>query len=303
MSRAYNALMRCRLAPPVLAIAFVLTCWPPTYAQVSPVNLEAENKVCATSSDKDPSGPEVTIADLNFEGDLRMPTRDQDEISTSLKQRMYSGDRDGVTTEVLERVRAAWQDHGFFSVQVRGGANVLTSNPASERIAVRVHVDEGEQYRLGGIRFRNNKAISNVGALRNLFPLKDGDIFSREKVAKGLDNLAFAYGELGYFNFTSIPNTQTNEESQMISLDVDVDEGKQFYVSSISVVGLDDHVLKDSLLQPGDIYNQRLANLFVEKHASPPLTNALPDSRIHRHLDERAATVAITFDFRRCPVE
>jgi outer membrane protein insertion porin family len=184
-----------------------------------------------------------------------------------------------------------------------GDANLLTSNPASERIAVNVQVDEGEQYRLGEIRFRNNKAISNVGALRNLFPLKDGDIFSREKVAKGLDNLRLAYGELGYFNFTLIPDTRINDESRTISLDVDVDEGKQFYVSSISVLGLDDHVLKDSLLQPGDIYNQRLANLFVAKHATPSLTDALPDSRIHRHLDERTATVAITFDFRDCPVE
>lgn len=84
---------------------------------------------------------------------------------------------------------------------------------------------------------------------------------------------------------------------------MEVDEGKQFYVSNINVVGLGDHVLKDSLLQPDDIYNQRLANLFVEKHTTPPLTNAQPDSRIRRHLDERAATVAITFDFRDCPLQ
>jgi outer membrane protein assembly factor BamA len=297
--------MRCRLAQDILAIACCLSCQPPTHAQVPHAgNLEAENKkVCATSSDKDPSDPEVTIAELRFEGDLRMPTTDQDEIATSLKQRMYGGDRDSVTSEVLERVRRAWQDRGYFGVQVRGGESVLTSNPVRERISVSVQVDEGQQYRLGEIRFRNNRAISNVGVLRNLFPLKDGDIFSREKIAKGLDNLRFAYGQLGYINFTSIPNTQINEESQSISLDVDVDEGKQFSVSNINVVGLNDHVLKDSLLQPGDIYNQRLANLFVEKHATSPLTDAPPDSRIRRHLDERAATVAITFDFRDCPLQ
>jgi outer membrane protein assembly factor BamA len=263
--------MRCRLAQHVLAIACFLSCQPPTHAQVPPTaNLGTENsKVCAPLSDKDPLDPEVTIAELHFEGDLRMPTSDQDEIATSLEQQAYSGDRDGLTSEVLERVRRAWQDRGYFSVQVSGDANVLTSNPVSERIAITVQVDEGQQYRLGEIRFRNNRAISNVGALRNLFPLKDGDIVSREKLAKGLDNLRLAYGELGYINFTSIPDTRINEENQTISLDVDVDEGKQFYVSSINVVGLDDHVLKDSLLQPGNIYNERLANLFVEKHATP----------------------------------
>ena len=31
-----------------------------------------------------------------------------------------------------------------------------------------------------------------------MIPLKDGDIFSREKIAKGLENLRKAYGEYGY---------------------------------------------------------------------------------------------------------
>ena len=69
---------------------------------------------------------------------------------------------------------------------------MLTSNPASERIAVTVYVDEGQQYRFEEIRFQNNRAIGNVDALRKLFPFEDGDIFSREKIVKGLDNLRFS---------------------------------------------------------------------------------------------------------------
>jgi hypothetical protein len=84
---------------------------------------------------------------------------------------------------------------------------------------------------------------------------------------------------------------------------VDTDEGKQFYVSSINVLGLNDHVLEDFLLKPGDTYNERLANLSFEKHATSSLTDASFDSRVHLQLDERAATVAITFDFRNCPAE
>ncbi len=298
--------MRCRLAQLVLAIAYVLSCQQPTRARVLPAaNPEAQNvKVCAPASvQRHPSGPEVTIVELNFEGDHRMPTTDQDQIATSLKQRMYSGGHDGATSEVEERVRRAWQDRGYFKVQVRGDARVLTSNPASERIAVTVYVDEGQQYRLEEIRFQNNRAISNVDALRKLFPLKDGDIFSREKIAKGLDNLRFAYRQLGYINFTSVPHTQFNEERHTVSLDVDTDEGKQFHVSSINVLGLNDDVLEDFLLKPGDIYNERLAHLSFEKHATSSLTDASFNSRVHLQLDERAATVAITFDFPNCPAE
>ena len=73
--------------------------------------------------------------------------------------------------------------------------------------------------------------------MRSLFPLKDGDIFSREKIAKGLDNLRKAYGEYGYINFTAVPSTNFDDEKKLANLEIDVDEGKQFYVRRIEFVG------------------------------------------------------------------
>jgi outer membrane protein insertion porin family len=49
-----------------------------------------------------------------------------------------------------------------------------------------------------------------------LFPIKDGDVLSRENIAKGLENLRKAYTELGYINFTSIPNTTFDEEKKLV---------------------------------------------------------------------------------------
>ena len=182
---------------------------------------------------------------------------------------------------------------------------MLTSSPVNERIALIVHPDEGQQYRLGEITFKNNKAISNVQALRDLFPIADGDLFNRENVAKGLENLRKAYGEFGYINFTSVPDTKFDDERKLIFLDIDLDEGKQFYISSIDVLGVDqqelENVSKDLLIQPGEIYNRRLVELFSVKHAFS--LNAAPDSGIPLQLDERAGTVAITFDLRHCPID
>ena len=123
-------------------------------------------------------------------------------------------------------------------------------------------IDEGEQYRLGSITFKNNKAVSNIKALRALFPIKDGDIFAREKVAKGPGNLRKAYGQLGYINFTSVPNTTFDEEKKLVSLDIDVDEGKQFYVRRIEFAGntttRDKVIRREIVLEEGQVYNERL---------------------------------------------
>ena len=88
-------------------------------------------------------------------------------------------------------------NRGYFKVQVRCDARTLTSSSISQRIAVTILVDDGPQYRLGRITFKNNKAISNTRALRSLFHAADGDVFSREKIGKGLENLRKAYGEFG----------------------------------------------------------------------------------------------------------
>ena len=91
---------------------------------------------------------------------------------------------------------------------------MLTSSPASQRMALSFQVEEGLQYTLGEITFKNNKVISDVAALRGLFPINDGDIFSREKIAKGLENLRKAYGDRGYINFTSVPDTKFDDEKK-----------------------------------------------------------------------------------------
>jgi outer membrane protein insertion porin family len=203
---------------------------------------------------------------------------------------------------VVERVKLAWQNRGYFRVEARGEEKILTSSPAAERISVNMQVEAGQQYRLEEIRFNNNRDVSNVRALRPLFPLKDGDLFNRDAIAQGLEQLRFAYGQLGYINFTSVPNTEFNEDRQTISLVIDFDEGKKFYVSDLKVLGRWDSVLNDSLIKRGDVYDERLVNLFVQEHA-PSSVDASPGSRIHRQLNERAGTVAITFDLRDCPFE
>src|ERR1700687_6094489 len=81
---------------------------------------------------------------------------------------------------------------------------------------------------------------------------------------------------------------------------------RKFFVSRIDIIGLDDPafrtVLKDVFVRPGEVYDRRLVDLFAQKHASLLPSNASPDSAIDLRRDERAGTVPITYDFRRCGV-
>ena len=91
---------------------------------------------------------------------------------------------------------------------------LMQSGPG-KAVDITMPIEEGDKYRLGKITFKNNKAITNTAALRSLFPLKDGDIFSREKIAKGLEDLRKAYGEYGYINYTGVPNTTFDDDKKL----------------------------------------------------------------------------------------
>src|SRR5205085_8912106 len=74
-------------------------------------------------------------------------------------------------------------------------------------------------------------------------------------------------GELGYINFTPVPDTKINEEKKMVNLVIDLDEGKQYSVRRIEFVGntttRDKVIRRELALEEGNIYNSRLWELSL----------------------------------------
>ncbi len=216
--------------------------------------------------------------------------------------------------EDTERVRNEYQNRGYFKMNVQGepkteihdtghaGAHIpLLQAGAGKSVDITMNIEEGDRYTLGGITFKNNKAVQNVKALRAIFPIKDGDVFSKEKVAKGLENLRKAYGELGYINFTSIPDTRFDDDKKLIYLDIDVDEGKQFYVRRIEFQGntttRDKVIRREIALEEGSVYNSRLWELSLLRLNQLGYFDQLkpddPNTTV-RQLDEKDGLVDLT---------
>jgi outer membrane protein insertion porin family len=261
---------------------------------------------CDKPSESDhPRQPEISISEVIFSGVSQVPIAEQDQIAALIRERTYGGSLDATTNEALERVTGGWQDRGYFKVQVSGDTKILTDTPLNQSIALRVHVDEGIRYNLGAIKFKRGKAIVDTNLLRPLFPIKDGDIFSRRQVAVGLENLQKYYGDMGYINFTPVPSTKFDDEKKLAYLDIDLDEGKQFFFSSVNVLGVNEcaqqELSKDFPI--GQAYNWKLLELFLVRHSSILHFATDDPQHIDRRLDDQAGTVAITLDARLCPAE
>jgi len=208
--------------------------------------------------------------------------------------------------EDTERVRQAYRDRGYANAAVeqpktqirdQGGLNWFTFRPRrGKRIDIQMTIEEGGRYRLGTITFTGNKQISNVRALRATFPIKDGDWFSATAIGKGLDNLKKAYGSLGYINFGAIPKPIYDDQKKTVSLNVDIDEGKQFFVSRIEFQGnsitRDRVIRRELMLDEGSVYNSQLWEYSLLRLNQLEYFNPLKvDEDSEAHQDPDAGTV------------
>ena len=264
---------------------------------------------CLPEKSATPSTP-VPIRRVIFQNAPNLSREARREIAKALlDETVYAGsvsaDMTRSADEASERVRAAYQNEGYFKAQVS-----TTAVPVAKEAAVRYDVvirtlSEGMQYRLGDMQFTHMTAFPEQ-QLRDVFLIQRGEVFSREKIAKGLEELRRLYGREGYINFTAVPDTVLDENNNSINLEIDVDEGKQFRLRSLEVFGVDSEtkarVLSELAIKPGDIYNAELWERSMEKF--PNLIQD-PDTAAKR-LDERDGWVDAIIDFRKpdpCPID
>ena len=228
-------------------------------------------------------GPVVKVGQIKFVGNQHLSSR---YLRRSMKELRPIGIPHSIFFENLfprtfdaskldidtERVRFAYRDKGYANAaietprtQIRdeGGLNWFTFRPRrGKRIDILMPVEEGERYRLGSITFTGNTHLNNTKALRAQFNIKDGDWFNATLIGKGLDNLKKAYGQLGYINFGAIPKPVYDDQKHTVSFQIDIDEGKQFYVSRIEFQGntitRDRVIRRELLLDEGQVYNSQL---------------------------------------------
>jgi outer membrane protein insertion porin family len=235
-------------------------------------------------------GPKVKVGKITFNGNKEIKSRVLRAAMKNLKpigiphsiflENIFAKTYDATKLEEdTERVRAEYQNRGYFKAGVSDpkteihdtghkGAHIpLIQAGPGKAVDITMPIEEGDKYRLGKITFKNNKAISNVAALRAQFPLKDGDLFSRDKIAKGLEALRKAYGQFGYINYTGVPSTTFDDDKKLAFLEIDIDEGKQFYVRRIEFTGntttRDKVIRRELALEEGGVYDSRLWELSL----------------------------------------
>ena len=132
--------------------------------------------------------PKMIVDGVKFDTSAHLPdSAEEPEIISEIKQHMFDYGQEGLDEVVEVLIRSAWQDQGFCKVLASSQTQVVSSDSAYEHVVVTIHVDPGQQYRLGGVRFRSSDHDDHETLafpreeLRKLLPLREGDIFNVAK--------------------------------------------------------------------------------------------------------------------------
>jgi outer membrane protein insertion porin family len=232
-------------------------------------------------------GPKVKVGNIDIQGNSAFSDREVIRAMKNLKpigiphsillEDLFARTYDSTKLdEDSERIRQAYQSKGYFTARVINhnehvhdvyGRKLLfplsRSSKPGKRVNITMVVDEGQKYYLRNFNFVGMKLFRTPDLIaRQVFGMAPGDVFSTEKLQKGLDNLRKLYGDFGYIDFVPSPDPEIVSGKNQVDLTMDVDEGHQFFVRRIDFQGntstRDKVIRRELLIDEGDLYSNRL---------------------------------------------
>jgi hypothetical protein len=139
--------------------------------------------------------------------------------------------------------------------------------------------------------------------LREQFSLQHGDLFDVTELRNGMASITRIYKAKGFIDMISKREEKIDEESRLVNVVFNVDEGRQYHVRTVEAHGLTstlEQALKSQFV-PGEVFDIGAFRNFFGEH-SPELPKAVPfDERIQVRRDATTSMVDILVDFRPCP--
>lgn len=162
-------------------------------------------------------------------------------------------------------LRAYYADQGYFDADFEDVE--LALSPDRRFVHLTLAVEEGPQYRIGGVSAREQTRAGEDA----LFPpailaesidpiLRVGDVASAGKLQLIQQDIQRRYKDKGYAYVNVLPNYQQDRENLLLYVDYQIDKGPLVYIERVNVFGNDrtsDKVIRrEIVLQEGELYSE-----------------------------------------------
>ena len=144
----------------------------------------------------------------------------------TFKENMLRGD--------VEILSSHYLNNGYIQARVEEPQVFLT--PDKRWIYITIRIEEGKKFWLGKIDFKGD-ILDSVDALYKNVKLKEGDVFSRDRLRQDIVSLTDMYGDKGYAFANIVPLTTLDHEKRIVNITFDISKGELVYFERILITG------------------------------------------------------------------
>lgn len=214
--------------------------------------------------------PKVRLVDVEFNGAQAF---EQKKLRKTLKTRRWwmwswltgSGVlKDEQFEDDKDKLTEFYQAAGYIDFKIK---DVRFEYPKDNRMVLHFDVDEGRQYKVGQISFRDNK-LFKASEFANLSyrdergkeqKMATGSTFTPDALNRTKDALEDFYGRRGYIDARVFPTKKANTATGTIDIEFAIDEGEKVFIEKIEIKGnvkTRDRVIRRELaVAPGEVFN------------------------------------------------
>ena len=137
-------------------------------------------------------------------------------------------------TADLEALRSFYLNRGYLEFNI--DSTQVSITPDREKIYITIAITEGPVYRVGEVKFSGDLIIKEE-ELRRLVLVKQGDVFSREKIVDTTKRVSDRLGNDGYSFANVNPVPDLDREKRIAGFTFFVDPGRRVYVRRVNISG------------------------------------------------------------------
>ncbi len=229
-------------------------------------------------------GPKAKVAEVDFVGNTVFSDATLRRQMKKIKQggfwnlawlggkRTYTPEKWSGPEGDQKRVEDFYLNHGYVTSAVgeprMSYVDLKTGKKPVKGIKLEIPVSEGEQYRVGQIKFEGMTVLKEEG-VRPIFKMKTGDVYHESRIKKGFDKLRDIYGSLGYFQWTGRTDRKPDPQKKVVDVTLVMDEDKRYYIGKITFTGnnttRDKVIRREVYMNEGDVFNTEALKLSIRR--------------------------------------
>ena len=173
------------------------------------------------------------------------------------------------------RIEDFYLDHGYVTARVgqprisyTDGKSGFFKKKPIKLMKLEVPVSEGEQYRVGALKFEGLTVLKE-DFVRGFFKTREDEVYNDSRFKKAYEKLRDVYGSLGYFQWTGGTERKPDAERKVVDVTVRMEEDKQYFLGKLNFIGNDstrDKVIRREIyMNEGDVFNTEALKMSIKR--------------------------------------